>query len=261
MTLAFSLSFEAALLMSLSAIHIDRYNLLQIISVLLVTGGVTLSTLAAGHKGGMGLNSDMYGQYLIGISLLLLSLVVSGFMGLWQEGTFRACGKASWKESLFYTHSLSLPLFLLFFRSLHAQILDAVRTPDFGLPLLANALTQIVCIAGVNRLTTRVSSVAVTLTLAVRKAASLALSIAWAQARGAPVPNPLYLWGGTAMVLVGTVGYAHASSPANRTKSELRTKRSLDQLPEPQVVKNQPDQSTTSAVPPKHTSTNVRKRT
>lgn len=195
-----------------------RYNLLQIVSVLLVTGGVTLSTLAAGRKGseGLGVSKEMYTQYLIGISLLLLSLVVSGFMGLWQEGTFRKYGKASWKESLFYTHALSLPLFILFGRSLKHEVHDAFHTPAFGLPLLANALTQIVCIAGVNRLTTRVSSVAVTLTLAVRKAASLAISIAWANARGTEVPNPLYLWTGTAMVLGGTVGYAHASSPSYR---------------------------------------------
>lgn len=34
-------------------------------------------------------------------------------MGLWQERTFAQYGRNQWKESLFYTHCLALPLFLL----------------------------------------------------------------------------------------------------------------------------------------------------
>lgn len=226
----------------LPAVHaMHSYNLLQVVSVLLVTGGVTLSTLAARHDAGsgLGLSKEMYSQYLVGISLLLLSLVVSGFMGLWQEGTFKRYGKASYKEALFYTHTLSLPLFLLFGRSLWQDVDNAWHMPAFSLPLLCNALTQVVCIAGVNRLTTRVSSVAVTLTLAVRKAASLAVSIAWAHARGAAIPNQLYLWSGTTMVLAGTVGYAHASSAAGSRGSHQDT---LD--------KSKPDTRKDSSLPP-----------
>ncbi|KAG2014087.1 UDP-N-acetylglucosamine transporter [Coprinopsis cinerea AmutBmut pab1-1] len=44
-------------------------------------------------------------------------------------------------------------------------------------PLLLNTLTQLLCVAGVNRLTTRVSSLTVTLILVVRKAVSLVISL------------------------------------------------------------------------------------
>lgn len=78
-------------------------------------------------------------------------------------------------------------------------------------PLLAlNILTQLACINGVNRLTARVSSVAVTLVLVVRKAVSLAISVLLVGgARGGDM-RTLSL--GAVAVGVGTVGYAWASS-------------------------------------------------
>lgn len=219
----------------------DRYNFIQVVSVLLVSAGITLSTLAARHESHTGIAwpRETYTKYLAGIGLLFLSLVLSGFMGLWQERTFIKYGRGRWKESLFYTHFLALPLFVLLAPSLREEIHMARATPEFFLPLLVNASTQIVCIAGVNRLITRVSSVSVVMILAVRKAASLALSVAWAHVRGAPVPNPLRLWLGTAMVLGGTVAYAHASSTSHRTPSIRKPtssstqKEKLDMSPAP----------------------------
>ena len=49
--------------------------------------------------------------------------------------------------------------------------------PKPYLPLLANTLTQLLCVAGVHRLTTRVSNLTVTLILVVRKAVSLVISL------------------------------------------------------------------------------------
>ncbi|KAF8164306.1 UAA transporter family-domain-containing protein [Pholiota molesta] len=49
--------------------------------------------------------------------------------------------------------------------------------PHIYLPLLMNTLTQLFCVAGVHRLTTRVSALTVTLVLVVRKAASLIISV------------------------------------------------------------------------------------
>ena len=49
--------------------------------------------------------------------------------------------------------------------------------PHIYLPLVLNTLTQLLCIAGVNRLTTRVTALTVNLVLVVRKALSLVISV------------------------------------------------------------------------------------
>ncbi|KAH9483076.1 UDP-xylose and UDP-N-acetylglucosamine transporter [Psilocybe cubensis] len=56
-------------------------------------------------------------------------------------------------------------------------ILVSVSLPHIYLPLVLNTVTQLLCVAGVHRLTTRVSALTVTLVLVVRKAASLIISV------------------------------------------------------------------------------------
>ncbi|KAI0264299.1 UAA transporter family-domain-containing protein [Russula aff. rugulosa BPL654] len=100
-----------------------------------------------------------------------------------------------WQESMFYLHFLSLPLFFFIRHDLTVQaralLASQARASTFSLPLaavqftlpavlpalLANTLTQLLCTAGVNRLTTRVPALTVTLVLVVRKAVSLVLSV------------------------------------------------------------------------------------
>ena len=52
----------------------------------------------------------------------------------------------------------------------------SVSIPHIYLPLILNTITQLVCVAGVHRLTTRVSALTVTLVLVIRKAISLIIS-------------------------------------------------------------------------------------
>ena len=56
-------------------------------------------------------------------------------------------------------------------------LLVSISIPHIYLPLVLNTITQLVCVAGVNRLTTRVSALTVTLVLVVRKAISLIISV------------------------------------------------------------------------------------
>ncbi|KAJ7629398.1 UAA transporter [Mycena polygramma] len=90
--------------------------------------------------------------------------------------------------------------------------------PQAYLPLLLNTVTQLLCVAGVHRLTTRVSALTVTLVLVVRKAVSLIISV-W-MGHGNAVDQRL-MWTGAAMVLAGTVGYSVATS---RTREKKKTK-------------------------------------
>ena len=124
-----------------------------------------------------------------------------------------------WEESMFYLHFLSLPAFFSVRRDLTLQVKELfTRVTMFHLPLvaaqmtlptvlpalLANTLTQLLCVAGVNRLTTRVPALTVTLVLVVRKAVSLVLSVLLFD--GANV-TWVMLWGGAFLVFAGTVGY------------------------------------------------------
>ncbi len=57
------------------------------------------------------------------------------------------------------------------------MLLLSLSVPTIYFPLVLNTITQLVCVAGVHRLTTRVSSLTVTLILVVRKAVSLVISV------------------------------------------------------------------------------------
>lgn len=257
-----------------------RYSVLQVSSVVLVTGGVVSSTFfstsSSGSNSGAASRATAVGggdAYAHGVLLLFSALVITGFMGLWQEKTFQLYGNQNWRESLFYSHLLSLPIFLIRPAGLVRDIQAANQTtpwyfgfgppstqpstqssaianllalisppslrvppdttkqrifdlttlvgrlaptshasaggwgvwiPSFYPPLLLNVATQLLCINGVNRLTSKVSSLSVTLVLVVRKALSLMISVMLVQ-RSA---GSLGMWSGATAVLLGTIGYS-----------------------------------------------------
>ena len=124
-----------------------------------------------------------------------------------------------WEESMFYLHFLSLPAFFSVRRDLAVQVSElSTNVTMFHVPLIAtritlptvlpalltNTLTQLLCVAGVNRLTTRVPALTVTLVLVVRKAVSLVLSVLLFD--GANVTWGM-LSGGAFLVFMGTVTY------------------------------------------------------
>lgn len=126
-------------------------------------------------------------------------------MGLYTEETYRQYG-SHWKENLFYSHLISLPLFLPFLPSLTRQFYRLAESPPLSLPfgssinfshfpdsvqnvfarlyvssqlayLAINVLTQYACIRGVNLLAAVSSALTVTIVLNIRKLVSLLLSI------------------------------------------------------------------------------------
>ena len=199
-----------------------RYSLLQIASVLLVSVGVIVATLSANTKPQVAAEAlAPTSTYATGIMLLFIALLSSGVMGIFQERTFRKYGRDVWHESLFFSHLFSLPLFLLHTRDIDAQVRAARATtqvwigvqdtplgvwiPSFVVGLVLNVLTQLLCINGVNRLTSRVSSLTVSLILVVRKALSLIISMVVLNHE----VGSIWLWLGAAGVLIGTVGYTY----------------------------------------------------
>ncbi|KAF5320664.1 hypothetical protein D9619_001192 [Psilocybe cf. subviscida] len=75
--------------------------------------------------------------------------------------------------------------------------------PQIYLPLALNTITQLICASGVNRLTTGVSALTVTLVLVVRKAVSLIISVIGAGAVGHTIRHYVHTALGMCLAAVG----------------------------------------------------------
>jgi UDP-xylose/UDP-N-acetylglucosamine transporter B4 len=161
-----------------------------------------------------------------------------------------------WQESMFYLHFLAMPLFLFVWKDLIDQFRSVHSGPRIYIPLsltalyrlssslpsplayyapkemptssslsiptayfslFLNTLTQLLCASGVHRLTGRVSSLTVTLTLVVRKAVSLVISVLL---YGGDGKGNVKMWVGAVLVLAGTVGYSMGGMKGPRTISK-----------------------------------------
>ena len=83
-----------------------------------------------------------------------------------------------------------------------------LHVPSYYVSLALNVFTQLLCINGVNRLTSRVSSLSVSLVLVVRKAVSLVISVVLLNGQAGSIS----LWFGAAAVMVGTIGYTYGGA-------------------------------------------------
>jgi solute carrier family 35 (UDP-xylose/UDP-N-acetylglucosamine transporter), member B4 len=270
------------------------YSLSQVASVILVTGGVILTTLSASKPKSAkasqlpttsSSSSDHMKTYALGICILTLALILSGFLGMVQDKTFAMYTRhtlqtphvqkakfsdeqgqpPAWQESMFYLHLLSMPMFYFLRDDLASQFAALSASPttqfvvssplqlqpvkmlalDLGfgpqnesrwshghvaslslpssyIPLILNTLTQIVCVSGVHRLTSRVSSLTVTLVLVVRKAVSLLISVLAFGSRDAEHEKQTMMWTGAALVFVGTVCYSLGGSPPKAGAKEKK---------------------------------------
>ncbi|KAG5733330.1 UDP-N-acetylglucosamine transporter YEA4 [Termitomyces sp. T112] len=165
-----------------------RYSTMQITSVITVTVGVVLATLSrpkatpTSSESTAQTSEDMQ-KYLIGVTMLATSLFLTAFLGMLQEKTYKKYGPC-WKEGVFYTHFLSLPMFLLLIPDIKQGYTSLSKDPSSSAPLSflilgLNLISQFICVSGVNRLSSQVSSVSTNLVLTARKALSLCISVWW----------------------------------------------------------------------------------
>lgn len=153
-------------------------------------------------------SSSLY-EFVIGLLVLFIAQVLSAWMGVYVQDIYSKY-HAHWLENLFYSHFLSLPLFLPLQGTLRRQYRHLEESPplevssktSFPSPiqplmpflptsiltytstvpqsiflLLVNAFTQLLCISGVYLLSARSSAVTVTVVLNVRKLVSFIFSI------------------------------------------------------------------------------------
>lgn len=188
-----------------------RYSRMQVIGVVLLTVGVILaawsdaSTKVSRHSDAEPTNHTNLSQdakvdearpaFGTGLFILLVAQILSAIMGLYTESTYRQYGP-QWRENLFYSHVLSLPLFIPFAPNIGnsltkmtqserlslQQIFPFIPLPGVVVPvqliyLGINVLTQYACIRGVNLLAAASTALTVTIVLNIRKLVSLLLSI------------------------------------------------------------------------------------
>ncbi|KAK7437545.1 NST UDP-N-acetylglucosamine transporter [Colletotrichum acutatum] len=183
-----------------------KYSRIQIVAVVLLTFGVITAAWSdsqskTSSKATEGSDKPAFGT---GLVVLFVAQVLSAIMGLYTEETYKQYGP-HWRENLFYSHLLSLPLFLPFAPSLIRQFRKLANSPPLSLPmaqlpglglngdvgdglfklqipsqlayLVTNVVTQYACIRGVNLLAAVSSALTVTIVLNIRKLVSLLLSI------------------------------------------------------------------------------------
>ncbi|KAM8862094.1 UDP-xylose and UDP-N-acetylglucosamine transporter [Synchiropus picturatus] len=201
-----------------------RYSPSKYLSIALVSAGIFICTIMSAKQVNVA-NKDSvedgfyaFLHWLIGIAMLTFALLMSARMGIFQETLYKQYGKHS-KEALFYNHFLPLPGFLLLSADIynhyvHFNLSTPVEVPVIGMMvpvmwvyLLANIITQYVCIRGVFILTTECTSLTVTLVVTLRKFLSLIFSIVYFQN-----PFTLWHWVGTAVVFIGTLLYTEVLS-------------------------------------------------
>jgi len=121
--------------------------------------------------------------------MLVISLLLTAALGLAQERTYKKYGPC-WREGVFYTHFLSLPIFLFLIPDIKQGLYSLAKvspspytspyTPYTSyLIMAANLVSQLICVSSVNRLSSQVSSVSTNLVLTTRKALSLCFSVWW----------------------------------------------------------------------------------
>ncbi|POS84699.1 UAA-domain-containing protein, partial [Erysiphe pulchra] len=173
-----------------------RFSRMQVATVTLLTIGVIIAAWSD-HKAKRKIEiSESIPPFTTGLGILFIAQVLSAIMGLYTEETYKIYGP-HWKENLFYSHLLSLPLFVPFLPSMYEQFQKlassthlelsiynflkqdpySVQMPSQLVFLVMNVLTQYACIRGVNLLAAVASALTVTIVLNIRKLVSLLLSI------------------------------------------------------------------------------------
>lgn len=175
-----------------------QYTRLQVLSAALLTIGAIITSLFREQEFSLdiwrsstrkNLSSDLNARFLTGLLLLVVSSLASSTLSVYNEWTYQKYGK-HWKESLFYTHALALPVFLLNYKQLKEEfcalrnsrknaelvLFDYSINMNKGQLLMANILTQQICIKGVNLLACHTSALTLSVVLLARKFVSLLLS-------------------------------------------------------------------------------------
>ncbi|KAK0654365.1 UDP-N-acetylglucosamine transporter yea4 [Lasiodiplodia hormozganensis] len=197
-------SFGSVTTMGAGWLRGKRYSPLQVFSVAMLTVGVIISAWADATSKGKSMSTAGINftdaSFEAGLVILLIAQLLSAYMGVYVQEIYEQHGK-HWDENLFYSHLISIPMFLPLQSILMSQYTRLASSPPLYLPssvssslplpaqkilatvpesvfmLLLNSTTQLLCITGVNLLSAKSSAVTVTIVLNIRKLVSFLISI------------------------------------------------------------------------------------
>jgi UDP-xylose/UDP-N-acetylglucosamine transporter B4 len=112
-----------------------RYTYTQIFAVALLCIGVVVAAIAdAGSKGesldiNLGSEDSLYSS-VIGFSILGLAMILGAFQGVYADRLYAKYGRDHWREALFYSHALSLPLLFSSFPKWFPQFRELMASPS-----------------------------------------------------------------------------------------------------------------------------------
>jgi len=111
-----------------------RYSRGQILAVAMLTMGVVAAALADAQAKGKSIEIGSEDTAMMttatGFTILTLAMVLSAFQGIYADRLYATYGRDHWKEALFYSHTLSLPLFLTSYPQLSSQWRVVSSTPS-----------------------------------------------------------------------------------------------------------------------------------
>lgn len=112
-----------------------RYSRGQILAVALLTAGVAAAALADAQAKGQSIEIGAGDDVTLmttatGFSILALAMILSAFQGIYADRLYGKYGRDHWKEALFYSHVLSLPLFLPSYPQLLSSWRVVTSTPS-----------------------------------------------------------------------------------------------------------------------------------
>lgn len=112
-----------------------RYSRGQVLAVAMLTVGVVAAALADAQAKGQSINLGSGEETAMmttatGFTILALAMMLSAFQGIYADRLYATYGRDHWKEALFYSHTLSLPLFLTSYSQLYSQWQVVSSTPS-----------------------------------------------------------------------------------------------------------------------------------
>ncbi|PFH54969.1 hypothetical protein XA68_11299 [Ophiocordyceps unilateralis] len=213
-----------------------RYSRVQALAVTLLSFGIALAAWS-NDEVKTNQKDSIRPTSTVGLGVLFVAQLLSAALGLHTETIYQQHGP-QWRENLFYSHLLSLPLFFPFMPSM-SRVLSLMATtetlelkmPPFaagvGMPvqlayLTTNVMTQYACIRGVNLLAANASALTVTVVLSVRKLVSLIISI-WLF--GNKLPNGTLV----GAVIVFSSGLLYSVGSGSKPRKITRTEELLNE--------------------------------
>lgn len=225
-----------------------QYSKLQVISTFFLTSGAIITSLYRDHDISLdhitkvllspgsvlsGVGDKTFG---IGILLLVVSSISSSLLSVYNEWTYKTYGKF-WQENMFYTHFLSLPIFIAKDGGLlQGEIERLAVSPGFytlalgsghvlrvrsqWALLFANVLTQHMCIRGVSILASHTNALTLSFILTIRKFVSLLLSVVIYKSE---MSRTAYC--GVGLVFFGTLLYVLGSRKPRDENTEVMAKK------------------------------------